>query len=185
LEEKYAWEFILNVKPPINLLSEEASKPIDLYSQTLEEIQENLQSRPLESYQTAKVRGYGNCTYRAALIATGNSDANHIELRHKVADIIETSLYEPGTFEEYGVTNAEEYAEKVRRDKYYAGQIELYALASYHKIWIAVYMADTRYNVNRWQIIKHSESEKPSKIISLHLKQGSNPTADREGLTMH
>ena len=145
------------------------------------EMEEKIKKSRIEDYEIKETRSDGNCLYRSILNAAEMPEEAHKELRIEVADMVEKSQLQPAVFSEQGCKNKDEYAGKVRGDKFFGGYIEMQILAREWNVWFAIYLSDERYAQTRWNIIKGSEERKPRKILTLKLTQGQIVNRDIDG----
>ena len=110
-----------------------------------------------------------------------------MELRAITADYIETINYEEekAIFQEENCTTKFEYANKLRKNGYYANDISLEAISKKTKTIIGIYKSDERYKSNPWTIIESGINERPKGIILIHLEQGeTNGTGHYSGIKL-
>ncbi len=99
-------------------------------------------------------------------------------MRQATADLVEGADIPEGGFDEDSKMPRDKYVTKLRRNGTFTGHIELQELAKALKAWIAIYLADQRYQTKPWQIIKHENIPKPEGLIFLKFRQGNQTTRD-------
>ena len=128
------------------------------------------------NFQKSIVPADGNCLYTSILEATNLERSKADHFRQRTVDLIEESNVDKALILEDSEDMTRNDAINIlRKQTHFAGYIELSALSVKLDTWFAVYLEDSRYTSNKWQIIKDdSKSTSPNNLVFLALTQGED-----------
>ena len=96
-----------------------------------------IESEPCEN-EIIKIRGDGNCAYRAILESLGEPQ-DFSNLRQLVANDILKEGIPDDIFLERNCTSLQEYVDKMRLNSFFVDEPELISISRIKNIWIAIF----------------------------------------------
>ena len=128
-----------------------------------------------DNFNLIKIRGDGNCLYRAILESLEINQKYHTTLRELAAKITEHRNWNIDQLTAYKVDSPKELADKIREPNSFSGEEAIISLAEYLKLTISIYMNDRG---KTWiRLNAKQENEK----IYLEFNQGKYADKDLEG----
>ena len=136
---------------------------IDINFDSCEIIEKKIQSLIPSKNDVIKIRGDGNCAYRAILTSLGE-EPDYKNLRKLTAEQILKDGIDENIYKERNCSSLNEYINKIKNTNFYADEPELLAIAKIKRIWISIYNKQFK----NWNILKNSENAKPNNIAFIY-----------------